>query len=66
MRIHKTQYATWGDEELLKLAEFHNFDSTEVGLELMERLADHIDVTKEALAEVQRINQVLDDYVDSH
>jgi len=66
MRIHKTQYATWTDEELLKLADQQGFSISDLGIELMERLEDHIDITAAAVKEAARLQQELDDYIDSH
>ena len=66
MRIHKTQYATWTDEELLKLADQQGFSISDLGIELMERLEDHIDITAAAVKEATRLQQALDDYIDSH
>lgn len=66
MRIHKTQYATWTDEELLKLADQRGFSISDLGIELMERLEDHIDITAAAVKEAARLQQELDDYIDSH
>ena len=66
MRIHKTQYATWTDEELLKLADQRGFSISDLGIELMERLEDHIDITAAAGKEAARLQQELDDYIDSH
>ena len=65
MRIHKTQYATWTDEELLKLADQQGFSISDLGIELMERLEDHIDITAAAVKEAARLQQELDDYIDS-
>ena len=66
MRIHKTQYATLTDEELLKLADQRGFSISDLGIELMERLEDHIDITAAAVKEAARLQQELDDYIDSH
>ena len=66
MRIHKTQYATWTDEELLKLADQQGFSISDLGIELMERLEDHIDITAAAVKEAARLQQELDNYIDSH
>jgi len=66
MRIHKTQYATWTDEELLKLADQQGFSVSDLGIELMERLEDHIDITAAAVKEAARLQQELDNYIDSH
>ena len=66
MRIHKTQYATWTDEELLKLADQRGFSISDLGIELMERLEDYIDTTAAAVKEAARLQQKLDDYIDSH
>lgn len=66
MRIHKTQYATWTDEEILKLADQQGFSISDLGIELMERLEDHIDITAAAVKEAARLQQELDDYIDSH
>ena len=66
MRIHKTQYATWTDEELLKLADQQGFSISDLGIELMERLEDHIDITTTAVKEAARLQQELDNYIDSH
>jgi hypothetical protein len=66
MRIHKTQYATWTDEEILKLADQQGFSVSDLGIELMERLEDHIDITAAAVKEAARLQQELNDYIDSH
>jgi len=66
MRIHKTQYATWTDEELLKLADQQGFNVSAIGLELMERLEEHIDITAAAVKEAARLQQELNDCIDSH
>jgi len=66
MRIHKTQYATWTDEELLKLADQQGFSISDLGIELMERLEEHIDITAAAVKEAARLQQELNDYIDSH
>ena len=66
MRIHKTQYATLTDEELLKLADQQGFSISDLGIELMERLEEHIDITAAAVKEAARLQQELNDYIDSH
>ena len=66
MRIHKTQYATWTDEEILKLADQQGFNVSAIGLELMERLEEHIDITAAAVKEAARLQQELNDCIDSH
>ena len=66
MRIHKTQYATWTDEELLKLADQQGFSISDLGIELMERLEDHIDITAAVVKEAARLQQELNDCIDSH
>jgi len=66
MRIHKTQYATWTDEEILKLADQQGFNVSAIGLELMERLAYHIDITAAAVEKAKQLQQELNDCIDSH
>lgn len=66
MRIHKTKYATWTDEELLKLADQQGFNVSDIGLELMERLQEHIDVTLDAVAQNTQLEQALNNCLDSH
>lgn len=47
MRIHKTQYSALTDEDMLTLADQQGFNISEIGLELMERLACAIVFSKE-------------------
>ena len=66
MRIHKTQYATLSDQEILAVADRQGFNVSEIGLELMERLQDHIDITAAALRAIEKLGQEFDEYVDRH
>lgn len=66
MRIHKTKYATHTDQEILAEADRQGFNVSEIGLELMERLQDHIDITAAALETIEDLGRQLDEYVDRH
>ena len=66
MRIHKTKYATLSDQEILAVADRQGFNVSEIGLELMERLQEHIDITAAALETIEDLGRQLDEYVDRH